>query len=130
MELKSFVHFKDGKVKNGTNDGMKLLGQFLLEQVGGHTNFFNEWLSEQQNETISASSFMLEKKGDGVILSHLNAGATAPFETTREIFTAIINRWKSLCNSDAHGVCKVGGYDVILKRDIDTNECIFDTQAG
>jgi hypothetical protein len=127
MNAKSFVHFKDGRIKNGTNDGMKLLGEFLLEQVGTKTAFFTHWLAEKTNDVISASSYMLEKKGDIVTLSHLNASATAPFQTTRQEFTSVLEHWRGLCKSETHSVCKVGGYEVILERNCDTDKCTFHT---
>lgn len=137
MNQKSFVHFKDGAVKNGTNDGMKLLGYFLLEQVGAKISFFEDWLSPRhvtalpiEDNIISSKSYLLEKKDDDVILSHLSSEHLTPFQTSAEQFMLILAEWQGLCKSHAHSACKVGGHDVILFRDLDNDTFSFKTQTS
>ena len=115
----SYVQFGRGTVVQASNDGMKLLGYFLISQVGADTHFFNKWLTDSRNASISSSSYYLEKKDDRVYLSHLNDAHLSPFEATREQFFDIMKYWLDLCASDVNSVCGLEGIPLTLHRSDD-----------
>lgn len=124
----SLIYFKDGRIYQASNDGMELLGHFLLSQVGfDRTHFFIKWLGAPQDDTITSGPYMLEKTGDDVTIDHLDNDRVMPFTTNKKRMIEIIKQWGALCGSEAHSACKVGGYDVSLVRSGDGNEFTFHT---
>ena len=68
----SAVYFKDSRVVHASNDGMELLGHFLLSQVGAdRVHFFEKWLKERPDDNINSGPYFLEKVGDKVYLDHM-----------------------------------------------------------
>ncbi|MGA9530616.1 MAG: hypothetical protein WBQ73_01875 [Candidatus Babeliales bacterium] len=126
----SFVHFKNGRVVKGTNNGMELLGHFLVSQVGGKPDFFLEWLKHPEEGEISSGSYVLLKKSNFIELDHLERRMAVPFEISKEQFLHILTSWKGLCNSAAHSVCHPGGYEVMLYRSSDGTRFTFHTCKG
>jgi len=113
----SSVVIRDARVAHASNDGMQILGHFLLSQVGAdRVAFFTKWLKEPQDDSLTSSSYFIEKIGDVVYVDHLELEDVVLFETTRKNMIDIINHWHGWCASDAHSACKVGGYDVSIER--------------
>ena len=134
MDYTSFVHIKNGAIKSSSNDGMKLLGHFLLNQVGERTTFLEKWLEEKssidlplEQDTISIHSFLLEKSNGDIVLSNLSTEHLAHFETSHEEFLQILKQWKSVCKSSAYSICKEGGHDLVIVRNLDEDTFSFKT---
>lgn len=128
-DLISFVHFKDGRIVNSSNDGMELLGHFLLTQIGPKTDFFKIWLKDSRERAISSGPYFVYERDDLVYLEHLENGKIVPFATTKEQFLDIVTRWESLCKDDAYSVCGIGGYDLIIRRSLDGQRFNFETKV-
>lgn len=123
----SLIYFKDGRIYQATNDGMELLGHFLLSQVGSdRTSFFSKWLQENSDDSLTSGPYMVEKIGENVFIDHLENDRVVPFETNKKRLLEIIKQWGALCGSEAHSACKVGGHDVSLVRSVD-NQFTFHT---
>jgi hypothetical protein len=134
MDYTSFVLIKNGAIKNSSNDGMKLLGYFLINQVGERTAFLEKWLEQRtvtdlplEKDTISIHSFLLEKSNGDIVLSNLSTEHLAPFETTHKKFLQILKDWKSICKSDAYSACQNGNHDLLIIRDLDEDTFSFKT---
>jgi len=122
----SSIYFKDGRVIHANNDGMELLGHFLLSQVGANrTHFFTKWLIDSEDEAITSGPYFIEKMGDQVSIDHLQNERAMPFITSRKNLMDILKHWYGFCKSDQHSVCKVGGYDVTLSRSVDGDGFVF-----
>lgn len=128
-DLVSFVHFKDGRILNSSNDGMELLGHFLLTQVGAKTDFFRNWLKDPREQAISSGPYFVYEKNDLIYLEHLENSKIVPFATNKDQFLDIITRWESLCKDDTYSVCGVGGYDLIIRRSLDGQRFNFETKV-
>jgi hypothetical protein len=127
-DVKSLVHFKDGKIVYATNDGMELLGHFLFAQVGAKADFFKKWLQDPSEGAISSGPYFVYVKDDMVVLEHLENSKIEPFATTAQKFLEIISTWESLCKSDSYSICGAGGYEVILHRSLDGHSFHFETK--
>lgn len=113
----SSVYFKNSKVSHASNDGMELLGHFLLSQVGAdRAGFFEKWLQEKVDDAINSGPYFIEKVGDEVYLDHLENDSVVPFQTSKENMREIIKHWHGWCSSDSISACGVGGADVSISR--------------
>jgi hypothetical protein len=113
----SSVYFKDSRVTHASNDGMELLGHFLLSQVGAdRSTFFINWLRERPDDAITSGSYFIEKVRDNVILEHLENERIIAFETTREKMMDILHHWHGVCANDTLSACGIGGIDVSISR--------------
>ena len=112
----SYVHFKRGGIVHATNDGMSVLGHFLLNEVGTKPNFFNKFLEDKRDESISAGPYNVQTKGDEVIIEHMEQEEFIPFTSTRDRLVPVVKRWSSLCASDTHAVCNSEGREVYMIR--------------
>lgn len=122
----SLVYFKDSKVVNASNDGMELLGNFLLTQVGtDKASFFTRWLSEKVNDAITSGHYFVEKMGDQVRIDHLQNNNMSSFESSKANVTAIIKQWNLWCRSDGVSACSFGGKDVSISRSLDGDSFDF-----
>lgn len=126
----SSVVIRDARVAHASNDGMQILGHFLLSQVGAErAAFFIKWLKEPMDDSLTTGSYFIEKIGDTVYMDHLELEDVAPFETTRKNMIDIINHWHGWCSSEAHSACKIGGYDVIIERSVEGDNFEFRTSG-
>jgi hypothetical protein len=122
----SNVYFKDSRVIRATNDGMQLLGQFLLSQVGiDKADFYEKWLQEKVDDAINAGPYFIEKVGNDFYLDHLENDNVAPFQTTKENMREIIKHWHGWCSSDSVSACSIGGDDVSISRSPDGHNFEF-----
>ncbi len=122
---KSYVHFKNGLIDSASNDGMEILGYFLISQVGADTPFFTKWLKDGRDNSISSSSYFVEKKGNEVYVSNLNEEKFVPFQTTRKKMIDIMHEWSRLCSKDTNSVCGLRGISIVITRSDDGTEFEF-----
>lgn len=127
MKSPSFVHFQNGQIRNATNDGMEILGHFLLSQVGAKADFFIEFLDDIRNRELSAGPYYLSTVGATVTMSHLENEWLMPFETSRKNMHEILRRWEGFCGNQASSACGTRGFDVRLLRGVDGDYFTFET---
>lgn len=122
----SSIYFKDSRVIHANNDGMELLGHFLLSQVGAdRTHFFIKWLVDSEDDAINSGPYFIEKFGDEVTIDHLENERVMPFMTSKKNMIDILQHWRGVCSSDELSVCGVGGQDVTLTRSEDGKSFVF-----
>jgi hypothetical protein len=122
----SSVVIKDSLVVQSSNDGMQVLGHFLLSQVGAdRTAFFIKWIKELMDDSLTSGPYFLEKKGDVVRIEHLELEDVVPFETSRKNMIDIIHHWQGWCSSNASSACSLGGYSVSIERSLDRSSFDF-----
>lgn len=122
----SSIYFKDNKVLQAHNDGMELLGHFLVDEVGkDKARRFSLWLIDSENDVLSAGPYFLEKIGDQVSIDHLENERMMPFMASKTSVLDVLKQWHELCNADADSVCAVGGGDVTLSKSADGQMFIF-----
>ncbi|MFI5332953.1 MAG: hypothetical protein ACHQVS_02515 [Candidatus Babeliales bacterium] len=126
--MNSFIHIKNAQVRNASNDGMELLGHFLLGKVGVDAHFFIMFFEDAENGAIASGAYFLEKLDDMVYLEHLESSKLMPFETTRRNFIDILKRWQSACKSPTSSACNAQGSDLIIIRSLNGRDFSFDTQ--
>lgn len=126
--MNSFIHIKNGQVRNASNDGMELLGHFLLSKVGTDAHFFVTFFEDKENGAIASGAYFLEKLDDIISLEHLENSKLFPFETTRRNFIDILRRWQSACKSPASSACNPQGSDLIIIRSLNGLDFSFDTK--
>ena len=116
---KSYVHFKHGVIDSASNDGMEILGHFLMSQVGADTPFFKKWLKDPRDNSISSSSYFIEKKGPDVYVSNLNEEKFVPFKITRGKMIHLLDEWSRLCSKETNSVCGPAGISIVISRSDD-----------
>lgn len=122
----SAVYFKDCSVMHATNDGMEILGHFLLSQVGNQRSaFFIKWLNEPQDDSLTSGAYFVEKSGNEVLIDHLENDRVVAFQTSRSNLIDIIKHWEGVCKNEAYSACKVGGYEVSICRETNGHSEIF-----
>jgi hypothetical protein len=126
--MNSFLHIKNSQVRNASNDGMELLGNFLLGKVGADAHFFITFLEDKENGAIASGAYYIEKRDDMVYLENLENSKLFSFETTRHNFITILKRWQSACRSATSSVCSTSGSDLIIIRSLNGLDFSFDTQ--
>ena len=127
MNSPSFVHFQNGQIRAASNDGMEILGHFLLTQVGAKADFFVEFLQDPSDREISAGPYLISTIGDNVTISHLEHDYIMGFETSRKNLLDILRRWEGFCSNPASSACNTHGFDVRLLRSVDGNWFTFET---
>ncbi len=130
MNSPSFVHFQNGQIRAASNDGMEILGHFLLTQVGAKADFFVELLKDQRDRELSAGPYFVQTIGDAVNISHLENELIMPFETSRANMLDILHRWEGFCGNQASSACNPHGFDVRLIRGVDDDWFTFETGAA
>lgn len=124
----SAVYFHDSRVAHASNDGMEVLGHFLLSQVGAdRSSFFTKWLQEKVDDTLTCGSYFVEKIGDDVYIDHLENDWVVPFQTTKKNMLEIIKHWHGWCASTTSSACGIGGYDVSISRSVNGDSFEFNT---
>lgn len=126
--MNSFLHVKNGQVRNASNDGMELLGHFLLGKVGTDAHFFITFIEDAEDGAIASGAYFIEKRDDSVSLEHLENSKLLPFETTRYNFIDILKRWQSACKSSTSSACNTQRSDLIIIRSLNGRDFSFDTQ--
>lgn len=126
--MNSYLHVKNSTIRNASNDGMELLGNFLLTKVGTEAHFFIQFLDDKEDGAIASGAYFLEKLKDEVYLENLENSKLMPFETTRAKFIDILKRWQSACKSPASSACNTQGSDLIIIRSLNGLDFSFDTQ--
>ncbi|MDR3550900.1 MAG: hypothetical protein P4L31_05765 [Candidatus Babeliales bacterium] len=122
----SSIYFKDNKVLQANNDGMELLGHFLVDEVGkDKARQFSVWLIDSEDDVMSAGPYFLEKIGDEVSIDHLENERMMPFLSSKKSLLDVLKQWHELCNGDADSVCTIGGGDVTLSKSADGQGFVF-----
>lgn len=127
MKTDSFIHFLGGEIRHASNDGMELLGHFLLTQVGAKGDFFLEMLREGGDREVAAGPYFVQTIGDKVRIDHLELESVFPFETSRKNMLEIVEKWVGYCGNPAFSVCDATGLDLMLKRSVDDDHFAFET---
>lgn len=126
--MNSFLHIKNSQVRNASNDGMELLGHFLLGKVGTDAHFFITFLEDKENGAIASGAYYIEKRDDTVYLENLESAKLVSFETSRANFITILKRWQSACRSATSSACNTHGSDLFIIRSLNGLDFSFDTQ--
>ncbi len=119
----SYVHFKHGGIVHATNDGMSVLGHFLLNEVGAKPIFFIKFFEDKRNESISAGPYNVQTEGDEIVIEHMEQEEFIPFTSTRDRLVPVVKQWSSLCGSDTHAICNSDGREVYMIRLADGSIC-------
>ncbi len=108
----SFARIKGGTVDRASDDGMKLLGYFLLECVGQNIGSLDKWLQQGDEDQVCAKVYSIQRDGGTILLEHLDVPRMATLKTTKEAFHDILAQW--------HNVGKRGFKQLLIRRSKDT----------
>jgi hypothetical protein len=123
----SFVHFHNGQIRAASNDGMELLGHFLLAQIGTEPKFFIELAEDTQDRATATGPYFVETLDDVFTITHLENERVQPFETSKANMIDILKRWEGFCKNPASGACTPLGQDLIIIKSQDEQSFYFDT---